>query len=139
MEKGRVMKPVDELFPGRKEAIEQGKCFGPVAFEKCEGDGTASKFKDEESKREYELTGLCQECQDVLYAYMEEMEGQEEPDPTEYVEKLSDEDLQEEAKSIMHCQAENGPNWDFDTDPYNLAVNAEVKKRGLKVSLGGFR
>ncbi len=42
-----------------KEAIKHRKC----ALCKC----TALDFKDELSRREYFISGLCQECQDKIF------------------------------------------------------------------------
>ena len=44
----------------RRPAIKQDICA------KCGND--ARRFKDEESEREYTMTGWCQRCQDIFYA-----------------------------------------------------------------------
>jgi len=60
-------RPVDFLFPGRQESIAEGKCQMVNVDGKCHGDGTATKFRDEASKREFKISGMCQACQDNFY------------------------------------------------------------------------
>ncbi len=43
----------------RTDALKQCKCVS------CGGD--ASKFKDDISKKEYGISGLCQNCQDEVF------------------------------------------------------------------------
>jgi hypothetical protein len=50
---------IEEGFPGTAQAIKDKKC--PV----CGLDIT--KFDDELSQREYEISGLCRECQDSIF------------------------------------------------------------------------
>ena len=57
------------LQPTRSTAMAQGKCVV------CGGD--ASTFKDDISAKEYTISGLCQECQDIAFAPYDE----EEEDP----------------------------------------------------------
>lgn len=52
-------KPAGILFPEAVEDIRNKKC--PM----CGGD--IGEFKDEISKREYEISGLCQKCQDGVF------------------------------------------------------------------------
>lgn len=56
-------RPADAMFPHRRERIAAHKC----ASEKCDGDGTAYEFRDENSLREYKISGMCQACQDVFF------------------------------------------------------------------------
>jgi hypothetical protein len=56
-------RPVDLLFPGRREAISARKCIeAPLG---C--GGAAISFDDEISEREYEISGLCQKCQKLVF------------------------------------------------------------------------
>ena len=56
-------RPVDRIFPGRREAIAQGNCMrAPLGCGKPAGE-----FRDEVSRREYAISGLCQACQDSVY------------------------------------------------------------------------
>ena len=49
------------VFPGAKENIENNKC--PMCGKEIkEGD-----FKDQLSKKEYSISGLCQSCQDKTF------------------------------------------------------------------------
>ena len=43
------------------EAVEQNKC--PI----CGNEIVISEFKDPVSLREYEISGICQECQDKIF------------------------------------------------------------------------
>lgn len=52
-----------EVIAGRTSSIEADKCIrAPIG---C--GGPAVKFKDELSKREYTISGLCQACQDTIF------------------------------------------------------------------------
>jgi hypothetical protein len=48
----------------RRHYIREGKCV-PVPIG-CGGEAT--EFKDDVSRREYTLSGLCQSCQDKVFA-----------------------------------------------------------------------
>lgn len=50
-----------QLFPKEIAAREQGFC--PFCKEPISMDG----FKDQLSRREYEISGLCQKCQDKIF------------------------------------------------------------------------
>ena len=52
-------KPAAMAFPEAVEDIRNKKC--PT----CGGD--IGEFRDEISKREYEISGMCQKCQDSVY------------------------------------------------------------------------
>lgn len=52
-------KPAGMVFPVATEIIRGGKC--PF----CRED--IGEFKDDISKREYEISGLCQKCQDGVF------------------------------------------------------------------------
>ena len=53
------MRPIDRMFP--KEALlkKAGKC--PI----CEQP--IGEFRDELSRKEYAISGLCQKCQDATF------------------------------------------------------------------------
>jgi hypothetical protein len=52
-----------EATSGRTTAIKSDRCVRkPIG---CEGPAT--EFRDELSKREYTISGLCQKCQDRLF------------------------------------------------------------------------
>lgn len=63
------MRPIDYLFgKGRTEAWESRRCVVPPI-----GCGKPlTEFKDSLSERDYEITRLCQACQDRLYYDPEE-------------------------------------------------------------------
>ena len=48
---------------GRTSAINQDRCINPPIG--C--SGPATEFRDELSKREYTISGLCQKCQDEIF------------------------------------------------------------------------
>jgi len=61
-------RPIDLIFPGRKQAMENKKCMPkPIG---CGGD--AKVFKDQLSQREYAISGLCQACQDTVFKEQDE-------------------------------------------------------------------
>ena len=61
LKKPDMNKPVWKLMPEKKELIKQKICpmCGLPIFE--------SDFRDELSKREYSISGLCQKCQDKIF------------------------------------------------------------------------
>ena len=52
-------KPAGKLFPGAANTIRQGFC--PTCQKPI------GKFKDKTSEREFEISGMCQECQDKVF------------------------------------------------------------------------
>lgn len=50
---------VEKLFPGTIDKIKNNKC--PMCNEEI------SEFKDELSKKEYKISGMCQTCQDSTF------------------------------------------------------------------------
>ena len=50
---------VDLIFPEAKKQREQGKC--PL----CGND--VGEFRDSLSRREFEISGMCQKCQDEVF------------------------------------------------------------------------
>ena len=50
---------LEKIFPGTRAAIENGlcpHCKNPIG-----------QFRNDISKREYQISGLCQECQDETF------------------------------------------------------------------------
>lgn len=59
----REERPIDSIFPDRCEAIGENRCINPPI-----GCGKPiNTFKDGISYREYQISGLCQECQDNIF------------------------------------------------------------------------
>lgn len=54
-------KPAGMLMPDRAEKIAQGKCAT------CGKPIKEEDFADDLSKREYEISGMCQKCQDEVF------------------------------------------------------------------------
>lgn len=50
---------IDTIFPGTEKKIEEKICT--VCKQKIKS------FRDYTSEREYEISGLCQECQDSVF------------------------------------------------------------------------
>jgi hypothetical protein len=50
---------IDTVFPGTNKKTKEKTC--PVCKQRIEG------FRDYISEREYEISGLCQECQDSVF------------------------------------------------------------------------
>lgn len=55
-----MARPADLLFPGRQDAQRTAKCVFDPRHD-------ASEFKDELSRKEYRISGMCQACQDGLF------------------------------------------------------------------------
>jgi uncharacterized protein with PIN domain len=51
---------IERVFPGTAKAIAEHRC--PMC------GGPITEFTDAESIREYEISGLCQKCQDDVFA-----------------------------------------------------------------------
>lgn len=54
-----VRKAIEDAFPGTAEKIAKKRC--PLC-----GD-PIGKFRDRLSEREYEISGMCQNCQDTMF------------------------------------------------------------------------
>lgn len=61
MEKPDLNKPAFLFLTKEKNRIERGLC--PT----CEKKVKEEEFKDELSKKEYSINGMCQECQDNTF------------------------------------------------------------------------
>jgi len=61
IEKPDLNKPAFRLFPSKIDNIGEGKCSlcGKIIHEK--------DFKNNLSKREYSISGMCQSCQDRIF------------------------------------------------------------------------
>ena len=56
-------RPIDAVFPARKTAVENNMCApAPIGCGQAIG-----YFDDEESAKEYQMSGMCQRCQDDFY------------------------------------------------------------------------
>lgn len=56
-----VYRPVDRLFPNEAKLKRAGLC--PF----CKKPIDPNEFVDEESYREYTISGLCQACQNMIW------------------------------------------------------------------------
>ena len=61
LQKPDLSKPAFALVPDAKEAVEQDRC--PT----CGSPIREEDFRDELSKREYRISGMCQKCQDSVF------------------------------------------------------------------------
>jgi len=61
LEKPDTNKPVFRIFPEARESVREGKC--PF----CGKDIKEEEFKDALSKKEFSISGMCQECQDRIF------------------------------------------------------------------------
>ena len=50
---------IEGMFPGTKAKIDAGKC--PTCGE------PAGSFRDDISRKEFAISGMCQECQDSVF------------------------------------------------------------------------
>lgn len=57
------LRPIDILIPGRRDAIKNNRCSPPPLG--C--GGPAVGFRDPLSRKEFHISGLCQECQDKVF------------------------------------------------------------------------
>jgi hypothetical protein len=56
---------INHIFFGSQDAINNDKC--PI----CNED--IKEFRDSISKEEYELSGMCQDCQDLVFSDREDV------------------------------------------------------------------
>lgn len=56
-----VHRPVDKLFPKAKKLRLSGKCPS------CTKEIKTDEFRDQLSVKEYTISGLCQDCQDMVF------------------------------------------------------------------------
>lgn len=61
LNKPDLNKPAFKIFPKSMENIKENKC--PI----CGKDIKEEDFKDELSKKEYTISGMCQDCQDKTF------------------------------------------------------------------------
>lgn len=61
MKKPDLNKPAFKVFGKAGKHIQDGKC--PL----CSAKINAKDFKDETSKKEYSISGMCQKCQDKIF------------------------------------------------------------------------
>jgi hypothetical protein len=54
-----VKSMIEGLFPGTKEHLANKRC--PLCHE------AIGEFRDSMSMREYEISGMCQDCQDKIF------------------------------------------------------------------------
>jgi hypothetical protein len=54
-------RPVDLIFPDKRKLKEEGKC--PT----CKLPIKDADFVDRLSRREFEISGMCQKCQDEIF------------------------------------------------------------------------
>jgi hypothetical protein len=57
-------RPVDLIFPNMRKLKEAGRC--PTCAK------PVGKFRDDLSRREYGISGMCQKCQDSIFNVKEE-------------------------------------------------------------------
>lgn len=68
-----LSKPVFQLFPEAADAIIRGECVpcGSTRIRDCD-------FRDDISKKEYGISGMCQSCQDEAFDHLFEDNFEEE-------------------------------------------------------------
>jgi len=63
MNKPDLNKPVFKVFPEAKKDIESRRC--PICHQVVLPN--PNSFRDDLSRKEYEISGLCQKCQDNIF------------------------------------------------------------------------
>ena len=56
-----MVKTLEELFPGTIANIKAGKCVN------CEKQVMFLGFRNLKSEKEFEISGICQPCQDEIF------------------------------------------------------------------------
>lgn len=75
LEKPDPEKPAFQIFPKALEHIQYGRCpcckkivnTGQAFNEKLDPEHLSSPFRDDLSRKEYSISGLCQDCQDEVF------------------------------------------------------------------------
>lgn len=65
-------KPAFEIFPEAGKNVRYGRCpcckkIVNTGNTFSEGDELSSPFRDDLSRKEYSISGLCQDCQDEVF------------------------------------------------------------------------
>ena len=71
-----LSKPLFAMFPDAADAVIRGECIpcGSTEIRDCD-------FRDEISKREYSISGMCQTCQDEIFqSETEAVQGEDSQD-----------------------------------------------------------
>lgn len=58
----KIQEFIETLFPDETQNIKEGKC--PFCGKIIDVD---NEFKDDLSRREFEISGMCQKCQDDFF------------------------------------------------------------------------
>ena len=53
---------LEKVFPEERERVKAGKC--PFCGKEIDPD---TEFRDEKSRKEFDISGMCQKCQDELF------------------------------------------------------------------------
>ena len=61
MDKPDMDKPAFAIFPGMAKSVRNGKC--PC----CGKVIDVGEFRDDLSRKEYTISGMCQDCQDEVF------------------------------------------------------------------------
>jgi len=75
LEKPDLNKPMFDVFPKAREYIMLDRCpcckkvinTGMILLKDCTREDLSSLFRDALSKKEYSISGLCQDCQDKVF------------------------------------------------------------------------
>ncbi len=75
LERPDTQKPVFNVFPKAREYILMNRCpcctkvinTGMVLLKDCTREEMSSPFRNALSRKEYSISGLCQDCQDEVF------------------------------------------------------------------------
>ena len=68
LEMNKTLDMIGEILFKKSRMVIQSKVFESITEDKCICcDGKASAFRDELSRKEFSISGLCQKCQDAVF------------------------------------------------------------------------
>lgn len=53
---------LEKVFPEEREQVKEGKC--PFCGKEIDPN---TEFRDEKSRKEFDISGMCQKCQDEIF------------------------------------------------------------------------
>ena len=117
-------KIVETLFPGTTEKVKNKVC--PTC------NKPITEFKDKLSKKEYGISGMCQECQDKTFNPQTGNTTQEEAE--ELLFKIAKSKKQDEVNETCSCESICAKCLRGEVREYQHLVISELEKLGWRVT-----